>query len=112
MINKVKLLGRVYKDPEYKKFESGRKKLNLMIYTHDAYYDKKTDETKATTSFHQIVVWGEHTKSLSKEIKKGDEVLVLGKLESRRWKDKETDEKYRYTVEINAETIKKHEVSL
>jgi single-strand DNA-binding protein len=91
--SKVTLIGRVGSSPEIKD-ANGRAVCNMNIATWESYKDG--DEWKQITEWHNVVIWGDATKSLEK-IKKGDMVVVDGKIRTKSW---EKDGVTHYKTEI------------
>jgi single-strand DNA-binding protein len=96
-LNKVELIGRLGKDPEVKNLTNGAV-ANFSIATSDIWKDRD-GEKQEKTEWHNIVVWNEKTiEFIEKYLKKGDLVRIEGKIQTRKWKDK--DENERYSTEI------------
>lgn len=96
-LNKVMLIGRLGKDPEYKTFGSGNGVCNFSVATSESYKDKTTGEKKETTYWHNISIWGSLADVATKYLKKGDQVYLEGKLTNRSY---EKDGQTRYVTEI------------
>lgn len=109
-MNQVTILGRIGKDPEHKTFGTDNEVCNISVATDESY--KKQDGTKVEqTEWHNVVFYGKLAGVINKFFKKGNRILVTGKLRTRSWDDKEGVK--RYTTEINAsgfEFIDKAEV--
>jgi single-strand DNA-binding protein len=96
-LNQATIIGRVGKDPEVKSFDWG-KVANFSIATSEKWKDKQSGEMKERTQWHNIVVKNDRLVDLAdKYIKKGDNVGVVGAIETRKW---EKDGKDHYTTEI------------
>lgn len=95
--NKVNLIGRLGKDPEIKRLESGQIVANFSIATSETFKDKE-GQKQEKTEWHNIVAWGKLAEIIEKYVKKGDEIVVEGKLTNRSWEDKEGHK--RYTTEV------------
>ena len=98
-LNKVLLIGRIGKDPDIFTFENGNKKLSFSLATNENYKDK-SGEWRELTEWHNIAGYGYLAE---KNFAKGDLVYVEGKIKTRKWQDKEGND--RYTTEIVAEKI-------
>jgi single-strand DNA-binding protein len=96
-VNKVILLGRVGKDPEIRNLDNGNAVANFSLATSESYKDKKTGEKKENTEWSNIVAWGKTAEIVQKYVRKGDQIYVEGKLQTRSW---EKDGVTRYTTEI------------
>lgn len=100
-VNKVILLGHVGKDPEIKHLEGDVTVASFSLATSENFRDKNSGDKKEHTEWHNIVMWRKLAESVEKsELKKGDRVYIEGKIKTRKWKDK--DQNDRYTVEIVA----------
>ncbi len=102
-VNKVILIGRLGKDPEVINFDSGGKKVNFSLATSEVYYDKD-QQKKEVTEWHNIVMWRGLAETAEKYLKKGDLLYVEGRIRTRSWEDKETQQK-RYITEIQADSM-------
>ena len=101
MVNKVILIGNLGKDPEVRTLESGVKYATFSIATNESYKDKN-DQWQTQTEWHNIVAWRGLAELAEKYIKKGSQLYIEGKIQTRSW---EKDGVKRYTTEIYAETI-------
>ena len=97
-VNKVIIVGRLGADPELKATPSGRSVCNFSVAT-DEYAGK--DKPKRT-EWHRCAVWAEQGEACAKYLKKGSEVYVEGRLETRSW---EKDGVKRYATDIVAERV-------
>ncbi len=101
-INKVILLGNLGKDPEVRHLEGGATVANFPLATSEFYKDKSGNKVEQT-EWHNIVLWRNQAEFAEKYLKKGNTILVEGKLRTRSWEDK--DKNKRYTTEIVGENI-------
>lgn len=93
-LNKVFLIGRLTRDPEYKEFEgSGTKVCDLGLATSRNWRDKQSGEKKEETTFVDIKVWGRQAEIANQYLNKGREVMIEGRLEWYQWDDKNTGAK-------------------
>lgn len=99
-VNKVMLIGRVGMDPELRKMDNSRSKLNLRLATTES-YKNPSGEWQDITDWHTIVMWGPMAERGEKDIKKGNLVYVEGKIRTRSWEDKEGNK--RYATEVISE---------
>jgi single-strand DNA-binding protein len=98
-LNKATLIGNLGKDPEIRSFQNGGRVAHLSIATNEQWKDKDSGERKERTEWHHVAVMSEGLVAVAeKYLKKGAKVYVEGKLESRKWTDKDGHE--RYTTEI------------
>lgn len=100
--NKVILMGNLTRDPEVRYTPSGAAVASFAIAVNRKY--KQGEETKEEVSYIDIVVWGKQAESCGQYLNKGDSVLIDGRLQQRRWDDKETGQK-RNKVEVVAERV-------
>jgi len=96
-MNKAIIQGRLGKDPEVRTLPTGAMVANISVATSEKYKDKTTGETKEITDWHSIVAYQGTAEIASKFLKKGDQVLIEGKIRTRSW---EKDSITRYTTEI------------
>ena len=87
-VNKVILIGNLGKDPESKTLESGAKVTSFTIATSESYKDKNSGEKITKTEWHNIVVWRGLADVAEKYLKKGSQVYIEGKIQSRTYEDK------------------------
>ena len=98
-VNKVILLGNLGRDPEIRSMQSGAKMASFSIATSKRWKDRNTQEQKEKTSWHNIVVFGDGLVDIvEKYVKKGSKIYVEGELQTRKWQDKDGND--RYTTEI------------
>ena len=97
-VNKVTILGRLGKDPEVRNFQNGGKVVNLRLATSERYKDREGN-MQERTEWHAVAIFNEKLGEVAeKYLKKGDEVYIEGKLETRKWQDSSGQDKY--TTEI------------
>jgi len=102
-MNKVMLIGRLGKDPELRETKNGTKVCNFSVATTESYKDKKTGEYVNNTEWHNIVVWGALAEVCSKFLKKGAEVLVEGKMQTRQYEKKDGSKAYTTEVVVQSQ---------
>ena len=89
-LNKATLIGNLGKDPEIRSFQNGGRVAHLSIATSENWKDKDSGERKERTEWHHVSVMSEGLVGVAeKYLKKGAKVYVEGKLETRKWTDKE-----------------------
>lgn len=98
-VNKVILVGRLGNDPEIKTLSSGQVVCNVNVATSEAWTDKN-GQKQERTEWSRVVLWGQPASFLGQFGKKGSQVYVEGKLETRTWEDQQGNK--RYTTEIKA----------
>lgn len=92
-VNKVILLGNLGKDPEVRHLESGRAVANFSLATSEV-YKNKNGEKVTTTEWHNIVMWSPLAEIAEKYLKKGNQVYLDGKIQTRTYDDKDGNRKY------------------
>ena len=99
-INKVILVGNLGKDPEMRATQSGAAIANITVATSESWKDKQTGEKKEQTEWHRVVFFNRLAEVVGQYLKKGSQVYIEGRLQTRKWQDKEGQD--RYTTEIVA----------
>jgi single-strand DNA-binding protein len=98
-VNKVILVGNLGRDPEVRSFQSGDKVCNLSIATSESWKDKASGERKEKTEWHRVCIYNQNLVKVAESyLTKGSKVYIEGKLETRKYTDKDGVEKY--TTEI------------
>ncbi len=98
-VNKVILIGNLGKDPEIKSFQNGGKIANFSIATSESWKDRATGEKKERTEWHNISVNSEGLVGVVERfLKKGSKVYIEGQLRTRKWQDRDNND--RYTTEV------------
>lgn len=100
--NKVILLGNLTRDPEIRYMPNGTAVANFALAVNRKY--RQGDETKEEVSFIDVVVFGKNAENCGQYLNKGDAALIEGRLQQRRWDDKETGQK-RSKVEVAAQSV-------
>src|SRR5690554_6676407 len=100
MINKVILIGNLGKDPEVRVLESGTKVAKFTMATNENYRDKN-NEWQTVTEWHNVILWRYLAESAERQLKKGSLVFIEGKLTSRKYQDKEGNDRYITEVVAN-----------
>lgn len=103
MINKVILVGNLGKDPEVRVLESGTKVAKFTMATNENYRDKN-NEWQTVTEWHNVILWRYLAESAERQLKKGSLVYVEGKLTSRKYQDKDGND--RYITEVVANVLR------
>jgi len=101
-VNKVILVGNLGRDPEVRYMPSGDAMANLNLATTDTWKDKG-GEKQEKTEWHRVVMFGKTAEIAGEYLKKGSQVYIEGRLQTRKWTDKEGQE--RYTTEIVADRM-------
>jgi single-strand DNA-binding protein len=94
-VNKVILVGNLGKDPEIRRTQDGRPIANLSVATSESWRDKTTGERKEKNEWHRVVIFNEGLcKIVEQYLKKGAKVYLEGSLQTRKWTDKDGNDKY------------------
>lgn len=99
-VNKVILIGNLGADPEVRYTTSGGAVANLRLATTDQWRDKATGENREQTEWHRVVMFGRLGEIAGEYLKKGSKIYLEGSIRTRKWTDKEGQD--RYTTEIVA----------
>ena len=99
-VNKVILVGNLGKDPEVRYSPNGGAVANITIATSESWKDKTSGEKQEKTEWHRVVFFGRLAEIAGEYLKKGAQIYIEGRLQTRKWQDKEG--KDRYTTEIVA----------
>src|SRR5262252_171988 len=99
-INKVILIGNLGADPETRAMPSGGTVANLRVATSESWRDKQSGEQQERTEWHRVALFGRLAEIAAEYLRKGSQVYIEGKLRTRKWQDKEGND--RYTTEIIA----------
>ncbi|QUM72874.1 single-stranded DNA-binding protein [Sphingopyxis granuli] len=98
-VNKVILIGNLGADPEIKSFQNGGRIANIRIATSESWKDRMTGERKERTEWHNVVINGDGLVGVvERYLKKGSKVYVEGSLRTRKWQDRDGND--RYTTEV------------
>ena len=103
-VNKAIIVGNLGKDPEVRYTASGEAIANLTVATSESWKDKATGEKKESTEWHRISFFGKLAEICGQWLKKGSQVYVEGSIRTRKWTDKDGQE--RYTTEIRGDEMK------
>ncbi len=99
-VNKVILVGNLGADPEVKYMPNGNAVANVTLATSETWKDKQSGENKEKTEWHRVVFFRRLAEIAGEYLKKGSQVYIEGKLQTRKWQDKNGND--RYTTEIIA----------
>jgi len=102
-VNKVILIGNLGRDPEINYMPSGDAVANVALATTDKWKDKNSGEQKESTEWHRVVFYGKLAEIVGQYVKKGAQIYVEGRLKTRKWQDKDGNDKY--TTEIVGDTM-------
>ncbi len=99
-VNKVILIGNLGNDPDIRYTGSGAAVANISLATAESWRDKDSGEQQERTEWHRVVFFGRLAEIVGEYLKKGSQIYVEGRLQTRKWQDKEGND--RYTTEIVA----------
>ena len=99
-VNKVILVGNLGRDPEMKYTASGAAIANITVATTESWTDKQTNEKVEKTEWHRVVFFRRLAEVVGEYLRKGSQVYIEGKLQTRKWQDQNGQD--RYTTEIVA----------
>jgi single-strand DNA-binding protein len=94
-VNKVILIGNLGADPQVRHTQDNRPIVNLSVATSDSWRDKNSGERKERTEWHRVVIFSEGLAKIAQQyLKKGSKVYLEGQLQTRKWQDKDGQDKY------------------
>ena len=99
-LNKVLLIGNLGADPEFRSTPSGTPVATFNVATTDQWTNKE-GEQEQRTEWHRVVTWGKLAEISREYLKKGKQVYIEGRLQTRSWEDKEGQKKYVTEVVAN-----------
>ena len=102
-VNKVILIGNLGRDPEIKYTQSNVPVANISVATTDSWKDKNSGEWQEKTEWHRVVLWRHLAERAERYLKKGKQVYVEGKLETRKWTGQDGND--RYSTEVIASQL-------
>ena len=103
-LNKVMLIGRLTRDPEIRSTPNGAKVATFGLATGFSWTDKESGQKKEQTEFHNVVLWRGLAGVAEQYLKKGSQVYIEGRLQTRSWDDKISGQK-KYRTEIVADSM-------
>lgn len=98
-VNRVILIGNLGRDPEVRYLPNGSAVANVSLATSDSWKDKATGETQDRTEWHNLVFYGRLAEIVGEYCKKGAKIYAEGRIQTRKWQDKDTGQD-RYKTEI------------
>jgi single-strand DNA-binding protein len=101
-VNKVILVGNLGRDAEVRYTPSGAAVATLNLATTEVYKDRE-GQRKEDTQWHRVILWGKTAETLQDYLTKGKQIYVEGRLQTRKWKDKDGNDKY--TTEVKGDRI-------
>jgi len=103
-VNKVILIGNLGKDPEIRYMPSGDAIANLTLATSENWTDKTSGDKKEATEWHRVAFFGRTAEVAGQYLKKGAKIYVEGSLRTRKWQDKDGQD--RYTTEVRGDVMR------
>ena len=103
-VNKVILIGNIGADPEIRYLPNGDAVANVRLATSEQWTDKASGEKREMTEWHRVVFFRRLAEIVGQYLKKGSPIYVEGRIRTRKWQDKEGQD--RYTTEIEANEMK------
>ncbi len=100
-INKVILIGRLGVDPELKHLPSGGTVVNVSLATSDSWRDKNSGEQQERTEWHRLVFFGKVAEIAAQYLRKGSQIYVEGRLQTRKWQAQDGQERYTTEIVVN-----------
>lgn len=101
-VNKVILVGNLGRDAELRYTPGGAAVATLNMATTEVYKDRE-GQKKEDTQWHRVILWGKTAETLQDYLTKGKQIYVEGKLQTRKWKDKDGND--RYTTEVRGDRV-------
>ena len=102
-VNKVIIVGNLGRDAEGRRTPGGTAVTTISLATTEVWTDKSSGDRQERTEWHRVVIWGKTAESLEQYLLKGRQVYVEGKLQTRKWQDRDGNDKY--TTEIRSDRI-------
>ncbi|MGR9090904.1 MAG: single-stranded DNA-binding protein, partial [Gammaproteobacteria bacterium] len=99
-VNKVTLIGNLGADPEVRYTSNGSAVANIRLATAESWRDKESGEQQERTEWHRVVFFSRLAEIVGEYLKKGSQVYIEGRLQTRKWQDRDGND--RYTTEIVA----------
>lgn len=98
-LNKVTLIGNLGNDPEIRSMNNGGKVATLSVATTESWKDKQSGEKREKTEWHRVVIFGDGLVRVAENyLKKGSKIYIEGSLQTRKWQDRDGNDKY--TTEV------------
>ena len=93
-LNKVMLIGNLGADPEIRYTAGGAAVANVRMATAESWRDKDSGETQERTEWHRVVFFGRLAEIVEQYVKKGSQIYIEGRLQTRKWQDKDGNDKF------------------
>jgi single-strand DNA-binding protein len=102
-VNKAIIIGNLGNDPDMRYTAGGAAVANISIATAESWRDKESGEQQERTEWHRVVAFGRLAEIIGEYLRKGSQVYIEGRIQTRKWQDKEGQD--RYTTEIVANEL-------
>jgi len=99
-VNKAIIIGRLGQNPDLRSTQGGTTVTTISVATSESWRDKNTGENREQTEWHRVVLWGKLGEIAGEYLRKGSQVYIEGKIQTRKWQDQSGQD--RYTTEIKA----------
>lgn len=99
-LNKVMIIGNLGHDPETRYLPSGDAVTNISLATTEKWKDKETGEQKERTEWHRASIFGRRAEVIAQYCSKGDSLYIEGSLQTRKWQDKEGNDRWSTEIKI------------
>ena len=100
-VNKVILVGNLGRDPEVRTMQNGGKVCNLSVATSERWRDRNSGEMQERTEWHNVAFFGRLAEISAEYLRKGSQVYIEGKLRTRKWQDKDGNDRWSTEVIAN-----------
>jgi len=101
-VNRAIIVGNLGKDPEVRRTTNGDPIVNLSVATSESWRDKTSGERKEKSEWHRITIYNEHLAKVAEQyLRKGTKVYLEGQIQTRKWTDKDGNEKYSTEIVLN-----------
>ncbi len=100
-VNKAIIIGNLGNDPDVRFMPNGNAVANLSVATDESYKDKNTDQMVPKTEWHRVVIFGKLAEIAGQYLRKGSKVYIEGKLETRKWQNKEGQDVYTTEIKVD-----------
>lgn len=100
-INKVILVGNLGADPEIRYTQSGSAVANLSLATAESWRDRDSGDMQERTEWHRLVMFGRTAEVAQQYLKKGSQIFVEGRLQTRKWQDRDGNDRYTTEIVVN-----------
>ncbi len=104
-VNKVILVGHLGKDPETRYMPNGDAITNATLATSESWKDKQTGEKKEQTEWHRLVFYRKLAEIAGQYLRKGSLIYIEGSLKTRKWQDKDGQDRYTTEITVNEMTM-------